>query len=85
MTMYSAPSDRDYLELVRGTEAPVREEHQEPWEHDMTQLYASLGGIAEAARNSVGREARILHHQLVQLERDLMAVTQIAANRMDKA
>lgn len=84
MSMYGAPSDRDYLESVRGAEPPVREDQQEPWEHDMTQLYASLGGIAEAARTSVGREARILHHQLVQLERDLMAVTQIAAQRMDK-
>ena len=71
------------LELNKEGTAVCSRCAMEPWEHDLTQIYASLNGVSEAVRNSKGREALRIHRQLVMLERDLMAVTQIAAQRME--
>lgn len=58
--------------------------NDEPWEHDLTQIYQALNGVSAAVRERTGRDAMRIHRQLVTLERDLMAVTQVAAQRMEQ-
>ena len=73
------------LELNKEGTAVCSRCAMEPWEHDITQIYQALNGISEAARNATGREALRIHRQLTNLERDLMAVTQIAAQKTEQA